>query len=143
MSDRRSIDRMIAGELPKRIITRGTPYLTESALKKAAITDAKILSTDSNVEGMIGLSAVLDCDETIIGTEVVETGRSVKINGNYILYWDRSQEKVLIYSPSVREKEGTFPKSTLYGYIDDTKNPAICQFVRQLQTPLDVSIGCI
>ena len=109
---------MIAGELPKRIITRGTPYLTESALKKATITDAKILSTDSNVEGMIGLSAVLDCGETIIGTEVVETGRSVEINGNYILYWDRSQEKVLIYSPSVREEGGTFPKSALYGYID-------------------------
>jgi hypothetical protein len=109
---------MISGALPTRIITRGTPYLTESALKKSAITGAEILSTDSNVEGMISLSAATDSYETVIGTEVVETGRSVEINGNYILYWDNSQEKVLIYSPTVREKGGTFPKSAIYGCID-------------------------
>lgn len=131
----------MAGALPTRVITRGTPYLTESAVTKSGINNVEILSTDSNVEGMITVSANIDSNETVIGTEVVETGRSVKINENYILYWDGAQQKVLIYSPSVREKEGTFPKSALYGCIDETSNAAVCQFVRQLQTPLDVSIG--
>jgi hypothetical protein len=48
---------------------------------------------------------------------------------------------VLIYSPTVREKGGTFPKSAIYGCIDWTTNSAVCKFVKQLQTPLDVSIG--
>lgn len=141
LSDKSSVDRMISGELPTRIITRGTPYLTENALKKSDIEDVEILSTDSNVEGMISISAQSDPNKIVLGTEVVETGRSVEMNGNYILYWDKSQRQVLIYSPCSREKSGLFPVKNLYGTIDQANNPSVCDFVRQFQTPLDVSIA--
>lgn len=141
LSDKSSVDRMISGELPTRIITRGTPYLTESALKKSAIENIEILSTDSNVEGMISISAQSDPNKIVLGTEVVETGRSVKVNGNYILYWDEAQKRVLVYSPCSREKNGLFSVENLYGTIDQTNNPSVCDFVRQFQTPLDVSIA--
>lgn len=132
---------MISGELPTRIITRGTPYLTESALKKSDIENIEILSTDSNVEGMISISAQSDPNKIVLGTEVVETGRSVKVNRNYILYWDEAQKRVLVYSPCSREKNGLFSVENLYGTIDQTNNPSVCDFVRQFQTPLDVSIA--
>ena len=143
ISDKSSVDRMISGELPTRIITRGTPYLTENALKKSDIGDVEILSTDSNVEGMISISAQFDPNKIVLGTEVVETGRSVEMNGNYILYWDKPQRRVLVYSPCSREKNGLFPAKNLYGTIDQTNNPSVYDFVRQFQTPLDVSIACL
>ena len=132
---------MILGELPTRIITRGTPYLTESALQKSAIEDIEILSTDSNVEGMVSLSAQSDSNKIVLGTEVVETGRSVEMNGNYILYWDKAQKRILIYSPCSRDKNGLFPVKNLYGSINESNNPSVCRFVQQFQTSLDVSIA--
>ncbi len=120
---------MISGELPTRIITRGTPYLTESALKKSDIENIEILSTDSNVEGMVNISAQSEPNKIVLGTEVVGTGRSVEMNGNYILYWDESQRRVLVYSPCSREKNGLFPAKNLYGTIDQTNNPSVCDFV--------------
>lgn len=129
-----SVQRILTGGLPDIVLTRWAPLITNEALGISQIS-ARVVTTDSNVEGKL-LSAW--GKGTIIGNEVVQTGASVVANMTPILYWDG--ENISVYSPCVRQKDGTWPRESLMWTISPQENPALCSFVRSLQTPLDVCI---
>lgn len=128
--------------MPTRIITRGTPYLTEMAVRKSGMSDVQIVSTDSNVEGNLVLSTCINYDTVVsIGTEIVETGSSVLANDLSLLYWDESRQQVIVYNSCVRGGDGKFPENKIAAVIGANDNPQIVEFVRTFQTSLDVCVA--
>lgn len=127
-----SVQRILVGGLPDTVLTRWAPLITNEALDVSQIS-ARVITADSNVEGKL-----LNADEkiTIIGNEVVQTGESVVANKTPILYWDG--DKIFVYGPCVRQKDGTWPNESLMWVITPQENSSLCSFVRSLQTPLDV-----
>ncbi len=113
--------------------------MTQKALKEAGFA-SRVISTDTNVECMLNQQDKMSPSDVTIGTEVVESGKSIVANQNYILYYDCDSQSIRVYLPSLRDETGNFPNKKIMAQIVYEQNPALVRFVRTFQTPLNITI---
>lgn len=82
-----SLEKMIEEDLPPDIIyTRGTPTLTELAIRKSyPKLNIEIYEVDGNTEAYVALAARENPNKVICGTEFVQSGKSLRETQSYIL----------------------------------------------------------